>query len=189
MLSRLSLTLLVPAVFLAGCDSEPDTAVQQQERLSPPKQPLIGQIDFARESTKLPDLAFSDPDGQRLELASLEGKPVLLNLWATWCVPCVVEMPALDNLADVMGDEAKVLTISQDMTGAKAVEPFFAERDFRNLEPWLDESNVLSRQLGGELLPVTILFNSQGEEIFRVTGGYHWDSEEAIAAVREAIAK
>ena len=69
------------------------------------------------------------------------------------------------------------------------VEPFFAERDFKHLEPWLDQDNRLSRELGGALLPVTILFDANGEEVFRVTGGYKWDSEEAIAAVREGIAE
>lgn len=179
--------MLFPALLLAGCDSEPERAVQQQDELSAPKPPLIGEIDRASEGTPIPTGVFVDPSGSELSMEELKGRPVLLNLWATWCAPCVVEMPALDALADVMGEDLKVLTISQDLTGARVVEPFFTERSFRNLEPWLDERNSLSRQLGEDILPVTILFDANGEEVFRVTGGYHWDSEEAIAAVREAI--
>ncbi|XUU59432.1 TlpA family protein disulfide reductase [Erythrobacter sp. HA6-11] len=186
---RVSLTVFASAMLLAGCDSEPEGAVQQQDELSAPKPPLIGEIDYGRAGTKMPASVFAGPSGAELETKQLLGRPVLLNLWATWCVPCIVEMPALDNLADVMGEDVKVLTISQDLTGARAVEPFFEERGFRNLEPWLDPRNSLSRELGGEILPVTILFDANGEEIFRVTGGYHWDSEDAIAAVREAIAE
>ncbi len=184
---RVSLTVLASALLLVGCDSEPESAVQQPDELSDSKPLLIGEIDYALAGTPMPTGVFADPSGAELSMAELKGRPVLLNLWATWCVPCIVEMPALDNLADAMGEDVKVLTISQDLTGAKAVEPFFAERGFRNLEPWLDERNTLSRQLGGEILPVTILFGEDGKEVFRVTGGYHWDSEDAFAAVREAI--
>ncbi|WP_394730996.1 TlpA family protein disulfide reductase [Altererythrobacter sp. GH1-8] len=183
------LTVLVPALLLAGCDSEPEGAVQQQEQLSAPKPPLIGEVDYSLSGTKMPVAVFNDTDGKQLDTAALKGKPVLLNLWATWCAPCIIEMPMLDNLADEMGDDLKVLTVSQDMAGGRVVEPFFTDRKFRNLEPWLDEANLLSRELGGALLPVTILFDANGEEVFRVTGGYHWDSEDAVAAVREGIAR
>lgn len=183
---RLSLTVLVPALLVAGCDRERSEPAQQQDELAAPKQVLIGEIDYSLAGTRMPATTFRDPAGGELDTAELKGKPVLLNLWATWCAPCIIEMPMLDSLADTLGAEVKVLTISQDLTGARVVEPFFAERGFRNLEPWLDEQSLLSRELGGDLLPVTILFDKEGEEVFRVTGGYHWDSEEAIAAVSEA---
>lgn len=184
---RVSLTLFVPALLVAGCDSEPEPAVQQQEEISTPEPPAIGEIDYTQASTKMVEATFRDPSGAELKTADLRGKPVLLNLWATWCAPCVIEMPMLDDLADSLGDEVRVLTVSQDMTGARVVEPFFAHAKFRNLEPWLDEPNLLSRELGGDLLPVTILFDADGEEVFRVTGGFNWHSEEAIAAVHEGI--
>ena len=123
-----------------------------------------------------------------LDLAALD-QPVLVNLWATWCVPCVVEMPALDRLAAEMDGEVKVLTISQDNRGAEVVVPFFAQRDFQYLEQWLDPQNDLAVEFSdGGLLPVTVLFDADGKELLRVAGGYEWDSEEAIAQVREALA-
>lgn len=115
---------------------------------------------------------------------------MLVNLWATWCAPCVVEMPALDNLAGELEGDLKVLTISQDVRGAEVVEPFFAARDFAHLEQWLDTENDLAVAFSdGGLLPVTVLFDAEGREILRVAGGYEWDSEEAIAVVKEALAE
>ena len=130
-----------------------------------------------------------DSEGNTLNLGELD-QPVLVNLWATWCAPCVIEMPQLDALAAEMHGEMKVLTISQDTRGAEVVVPFFAQRDFQYLEQWLDPENDLAVAFTeGGLLPVTILFDAEGKEIFRGAGGYEWDSEEAIARVREALAE
>ncbi|SMQ61307.1 Thiol-disulfide isomerase or thioredoxin [Altererythrobacter xiamenensis] len=154
------------------------------------KQGLSGEIDRSQAGTLMPAINVTDPSGKTLNLGATQGQPVLLNLWATWCAPCVVEMPMLDELADTLGDEVRVVTVSQDMRGAEVVDPFFAERDFRNLEPWLDPEAQLSGALDDVgAMPLTVLFDAQGREVFRVAGGYHWNSEEAIAAVREAVAE
>ncbi len=138
----------------------------------------------------MPALVLSDPSGAELDLASLKGTPVLLNLWATWCAPCVVEMPMLDNLAGQMDGELRVLTVSQDLSGASVVEPFFAEREFARLEPWLDQENAVMFSFSNSgMLPLTVLFDAEGRELLRVAGGYHWDSEEALALIAEAIAE
>ncbi|WP_249171727.1 TlpA disulfide reductase family protein [Erythrobacter sp. JK5] len=187
--------IIALSVFaLAGCDTAPGETSQRESAApaadAPAPPPLPGKIVRAQAGTELPDLTFQDPDGNALALADLKGTPVLLNLWATWCAPCVVEMPLLDDLADELGDEVKVLTISQDIRGAEVVTPFFAERDFRNLEPWLDpESELAVRFTQGGLLPTTILFDAEGREVFRVAGDYEWSSEGAIAEIRAALAK
>ncbi len=138
----------------------------------------------------MPTLVLSDPSGAELDLAALKGTPVLLNLWATWCAPCVVEMPMLDNLAAQMDGELRVLTVSQDLSGATVVEPFFAEQEFERLEPWLDPENALMFSFSNSgMLPLTVLFDAEGREVLRVAGGYHWDSEEALALITEAIAE
>ena len=138
----------------------------------------------------IPALTVVDPEGKTLELASI-GQPVLLNLWATWCAPCKVEMPLLDNLAGELAGEVRVLTVSQDIRDPEVVVPaFFAEEGFENLEPWLDKRADLGVELAdGGLLPTTILYDAQGVEVFRVAGDYEWDSEEAIAQIREALAE
>ena len=195
---RVSLICLSSLLLLAGCDtgsepanqSETDTAAGIASGEGPPILP--GQIMRTMAGTQLPqDLTFTDPDGKALAIADLKDTPILLNLWATWCVPCRKEMPLLDNLADELGDEVKVLTVSQDTEDAqpKVVE-FFAQGGFRNLEQWLDPKNALGLEFAQSgLLPTTILFDGEGKELFRVAGDYEWDSEDAIAAIREAIAE
>jgi hypothetical protein len=83
----------------------------------------------------------------------------------------------------------RVITVSQDLRGAEAVTPFFAEKGFARLEPWLDPETQLSAQFSPEgALPLTILFDAKGKEVLRVAGGYEWNSPEAVAMIRAALA-
>lgn len=198
-MSRLSLILVSSALLLAGCDkasapdtqSETDTPVAQNTAEEEVPPPLPGQIVRTMAGTELPAVTLKDPEGNVLNTADLKGKPVLMNLWATWCVPCRKEMPLLDNLAGQLGNDVKVLTISQDSEeDTPKVVDFFKQGGFRNLEQWLDPKSDLGVQFAqAGLLPTTILFDAEGKEIFRVAGDYEWDSEDAIAAIREAIAE
>lgn len=186
---RSLVVLGLAALALAGCDRGADDAAQGSAASeAPPPPQLPGQVVRAFAGTPLPALSFSDPEGNTLDLAAQDG-PVLVNLWATWCAPCVVEMPALDTLAGELEGEVRVLTISQDAR-PELVPAFFETRDFAHLEQWLDPENDLAAAFSdGGLLPVTILFDAEGREVLRVAGGYEWDSEEAIALVREAAAQ
>src|SRR5690606_34089128 len=136
---------------------------------------LTGTVDRSHAGEALPDITVTHPNGTELLLASLEGEPVLLNLWATWCAPCVIEMPMLDEIAGMEGTP-RVITVSQDLKGADAVNPFFAERGFAHLAPWLDPQNDLSFHYGGggAVLPTTILYGADGKEVLRVIGGFDW---------------
>jgi thiol-disulfide isomerase/thioredoxin len=132
-------------------------------------------------------MTLADAEGQTLDLAAQDG-PVLINLWATWCPPCVKEMPALDALAGELEGDVRVITVSQDVRGAEVVTPFFAKGGYARLEPWLDPDATLSAQFTPEgALPLTILFDAKGKEVLRVAGGYAWDSPEAIALIRDAL--
>lgn len=188
MLFRLSLTVLALALILAGCDRDASDATQQDDGLASESKALSGEIDRSYVGELMPTLNVSDLQGRTLNLGALQGQPVLLNLWATWCAPCIVEMPTLDDLADEFGDRLRVITVSEDLQGAERVEPFFAENKFRNLEPWLDPENELGFAFDG-VLPVTVLYDASGREVFRVAGGYDWSSEEAQAAIEEALAE
>jgi len=188
---RFSSVVLLAALSLSACDSAPtsDTqpAAQATSQTAPPPPPLPGRIVRFKAGEAIPALTVVDPDGETLELAKI-GEPVLLNLWATWCAPCKVEMPLLDNLAGELAGEVRVLTVSQDLQGAEKVVPFFEEESFKNLEPWMDTKADLGIALAeGGLLPTTILYDAKGVEVFRVAGDYEWDSEEAIAQIREAL--
>ena len=161
-----------------SASSAPDTGVD-----------VIGKLVRDHKGEAAPTAGFTGPDGKPLTLASFAGKPVLLNLWATWCGPCKAEMPTLDKLA---GDEAgklRVVTVSQDLKGAAEVAPFFAQQHFAHLEPWLDPDNNLGFKLGGgsAVLPTTVLYDRDGKEVWRVVGGFDWSSAEARNDIAAAI--
>ncbi len=185
-MSRSSLILAVPLLLLAACDRPADAPAQPAEA-GAAATPAAGVVERKFAGTPLPALSLSDTGGKVLDLGAQDG-PVLINLWATWCGPCVIEMPQLDALAGELDGEVRVITISQDIRGAEVVTPFFAEKGFARLEPWLDPETQLSAQFSPEgVLPLTILFDAQGKEVLRVAGGYEWDSPEAIALIRDSL--
>lgn len=187
--SRLSLTLVLAlGVAVAGCDRGGADKAQESSADEVAGQ-ATGSIDRAAAGELMPTAEVKDPDGKTLNLGALQGTPVLLNLWATWCAPCIEEMPQLDALAGDYEGRVRVLTVSQDMAGAEKVVPFFAERKFAHLEPWLDEANDLGFAIGGGTLPTTVLYDGSGREVWRVVGAYDWSSEKARAAVEEGLAK
>lgn len=188
----LTLAVLGLALINGGCDRQSQPSAQPAGKEV--AKAATGNVPAAtpdrnQAGSRIPDFTFSDPKGARLRLPELEGKPVLLNLWATWCAPCVKEMPLLDSLAAEMSDKLKVVTISQDMQGAAKVTPFFAERKFAYLEPWLDSENDLAFHYGGASLPMTILYNSEGREIWRIAGDFDWSGAKAKSLVAEAFSK
>lgn len=118
--------------------------------------------------------------GTRQRLADHRGMRMLVNLWATWCAPCIAEMPALDRLAGEVS--VMVLPISQDMEGWQAVDKFWGNK-FQNIETGLDQPGSYAEAVKARGLPVTILYDEEGREIWRVAGTLDWDS----AKVRKAI--
>jgi thiol-disulfide isomerase/thioredoxin len=172
-------------LVLAACGNEapapaPDA---QAPRAGAPK---AGAIDRSRAGTAAPDTRFENPDGEAATLADFRGKPVLLNLWATWCAPCVKELPTLDALQLRQGEALKVLTVSQDMEGRETVEAFLGKGKYRTLEPWLDPQMALMSDVGVTTLPTTILYDAQGREVWRVAGDKDWAGAEAAALIAEA---
>ncbi len=120
-----------------------------------------------------------------MPLAAFKGRPVLLNLWATWCAPCVAEMPTLDLAATALGDKIAVVAASQDLDGAAKVRPFMQKAKFKTLTPYLDPKIALSLAYQANL-PTTIMLDSKGVEVWRMTGGYEWDSPAAAKLIAEA---
>ena len=136
-------------------------------------------MDCSHKGSLLPDFTLSDPAGKSITLASLKGKPLLINLWATWCAPCVAELPQLDQLA--AGGKVKVLTVSQDMGEPQKVMQFLKDRQIKLLEPWLDPENALITQYNAGTLPTSVLYDAQGREVWRIVGPRDWSSAETAA--------
>lgn len=191
-MSRLPLVSLTCAfaLVLAGCDRESAEPAQPEgSGQAEGAGELSGKIDRSFAGEAMPAAQLTDPSGATLEVASLAGKPVLVNLWATWCVPCVTEMPLLDELAGELGEGVVVLTVSEDIQGAEKVVPFFEQRKLANLPQWMDPKNELAVAYGGGTgLPLTVLYDAEGNEVWRVLGGYDWSSAEARELVAEGTA-
>ncbi|QTD55266.1 TlpA family protein disulfide reductase [Parasphingorhabdus cellanae] len=150
---------------------------------------LVGRLDISKRGSAMVDTPFKDPDGKIVSLSDFVGKPVLVNIWATWCAPCVVEMPMLDELAAREKDRLKVLVVSQDIQGAEKVDPFFAKADFNELEAYTDQENGLSFGFGSGLMPTTVLYDASGKEVWRVIGAMDWDGARAAMLMEETLSE
>ena len=187
---RLVLTAPIVAAALAGCDTEGEGDTQGGEAISleTDEQTLNGFVNRGFAGSALPQVALADPDGGELQLNEAAGTPVLLNVWATWCVPCITEMPMLDALSAELGGEIQLLTVSADLLGADKVVPFFAANALSNLPQWMDQENQLSEHFGGGgKLPLSVMYDAQGREVWRIIGAFDWESEEARSLIDEAI--
>ena len=181
--------LLLPLLLLA-CDKAPDsTPAADQPAWQGPRGAQAaptGRLDRSHAGTRAPAGTFEDPDGNLVSLSDFRGKPLLVNLWATWCAPCVVEMPTLDALAE-REDRIQLLAISMDPDGRDKVTAFFEERNFGALEPYLDNELKLMPELGVSTLPTTILYDEDGRELWRMTGMEDWKSERSAKLIAEAF--
>ena len=136
----------------------------------------------------LPDFSFVDPDGQTRRVADFAGQGLVINLWATWCPPCVAEMPALDRAQATLDAEGiRVLPLSSDRGGRTQVEPFYQRVGIQHLGVWLDPRGAAQRALGARGLPTTVIVDREGKERARLEGGAEWDSAEMLAAVRRLV--
>jgi len=180
--------------MLAGCDRKTDAPAQGEgtetsaEATGEAGGELTGTLDRSHKGELMPAVELVDPAGEKLNLGAVQGQPVLLNLWATWCAPCVTEMPMLDKLAGDYEGRLRVVVASQDMKGAEVVTPFFDRSKFAHLHPWIDPEGALGMKLGDGVLPTTVLYDAQGREVWRMIGGYDWASAEAKKLVDEAVA-
>lgn len=185
--------LLVSALAAAGCDRQatPDSQPQSSATAteSSAQGEFNGTLDIASRGKDMPDFTVTDPSGKALKLRDLKGTPVLLNLWATWCGPCVLEMPMLDKLGVTYEGKLRVLTVSQDMGGNDKVAQFFDERKFAKLEPWLDPDNNLGFFYETGMLPTTVLYDAQGKEVWRMIGAHDWSSARTAAMLAETVGK
>ncbi len=131
---------------------------------------------------------FQTGSGKEVSLEVFRGRVVLLNFWATWCAPCIREMPSLDRLQAKLRDEGlDVVAVSQDIAGLQVVEPFFERLALANLELYLDSGRQLGRAVGVAGLPTTLLIDRDGRVVGGVEGPAEWDSEEALLLIRHYI--
>lgn len=136
----------------------------------------------------LPDVRFVDGAGQSRSLADLRGHPLVLNIWATWCVPCRKEMPTLDRLQTTLkGSDALVVPLSIDSKGLPAVETFYREIDIKSLGIYVNQSGDATHLLSVLGIPTTLLVDRDGRELGRKIGPADWDSPDMVALIRSRL--
>ncbi len=133
-----------------------------------------------------PDMIMGNLGEQAMQLKDFRGQILLVNVWATWCPPCVAEMPMLDRLqSDIASDDFQVVTISMDRTANEAAA-FFERNGITALTPW-HGSIDLSAKLRAPGLPISIFYNRQGREVARIAGEVDWDKAEVRAFIQHLI--
>jgi thiol-disulfide isomerase/thioredoxin len=179
-----SFTLLAA---LGGCHKQAAPAPQaQQTQAAPAAAPAAGGPDISQKGKSIPDVEIKNGEGAAAKLSDLKGKPVLVNLWATWCVPCIKELPTLDALAARDGAKLQVVVVNEDLEGPRVVGPFLQKRPLKTLKPWMDTGNALMIPLKTASLPTTILYDANGKEVWRVSRDMDWTSKEAGALLAQA---
>jgi len=136
-----------------------------------------------------PKTKFTTADGQTLTLESLRGKVVLVNIWATWCPPCIKELPSLDRLqASRGGEDFQVVTISIDKTKSEPAN-YFSKHGIVNLTPWHDGTFGIPGELALRGYPTTVIYSPAGREIAILAGEAEWDSPEALSLIDHLMSR
>lgn len=162
------------------------TAAPEATRFAPVANPL--ELSVFDQPRDVPEIRFMDAEERALTLADFRGKVILLNMWATWCVPCRKEMPALDRLqAQLGGNNFLVLPLSIDRGGLPAVKRFYDELGLQKLGIYVDGSGAGSRALGVPGIPTTLLIDRDGREVARKMGAAEWDGPEMVSLVERTM--
>jgi thiol-disulfide isomerase/thioredoxin len=165
-------------IWLFRADTEPTTTMGS----------LANYVE-ARELKPVPAVRFMDASGRVMTLEDFRGRVVVLNLWATWCTPCVAEMPMLDRLQQQLGEEdAIVLALSIDRGGQEAVKEFYGKTGVSHLKVFVDPTMRAQSDLGILGLPTTLIIDREGRERGRLVGPAEWDDAAAVDLVRRAMA-
>ena len=191
-------TVVLAAVYGIGAlkrnaaDAACAGAVELAQHVAPLARGEVAAFTIAEQSLRLPDLAFHDGKGTERHLADWRGRTVLLNLWATWCVPCRKEMPALDALEGKLGGPTfEVVAVNIDTRDADKPRAWFKEVGVGHLAYYADTSakvfqdlKIVGRAAG---MPTTVLVDPAGCEIGTIAGPAEWASEDAVKLVTAAL--
>ena len=146
----------------------------------------IKNLVINKDLKKYKDLTFLDDQNNQIDLNDYKGNLILLNFWATWCAPCRVEMPSLDRLEDILGDESfQVIAIAVEKTDISKIAEFYQEEGIEHLKIFHDESTKSGLYAKATGLPFTLLINKEGKEVGRKNGPWEWDSEEILEIINE----
>jgi len=148
----------------------------------------MARFQLATAKNQPADISWMDITGKKVSLSDFKGKVVLLNFWATWCGPCMQELPGINRLqASFASDKFTVVAINIDRNGAQAALPMAKKLGLDALDLYLDPNVLSGRKLGIRGMPSTYLFDRNGRQIGMLAGGAEWDAPEAVALLKYFI--
>lgn len=165
-------SLMLLAMVAAGSAASDKPGVTERVRL--------GEFIPVTPPLPAPAISFADLSGNTVSLSEFAGKIILVNLWATWCEPCLREMPSLERMQSRLGDKITVLAISEDRGGSKIVEPFIGKLGLKSIKTYLDPKSGVERAFEVQGLPTSFLIDREGRVLGRVEGAAEWDSPKLL---------
>lgn len=152
----------------------------------PPRSGSMEAFVLATTARPRPDFHWTDQSGnEQFALSNFTGKVVLMNFWASWCNPCLTELPTISKLQEALGgNDFTVVGISVDQAGSSLARRMLRKLHIKNLEIYLDRSGNASRAFGAGDIPTTILFDREGREVGKFAGPTDWASPEALALIK-----
>jgi thiol-disulfide isomerase/thioredoxin len=181
MRKRLLAGVTAAALLLTGCGHK--TAGNQVSQ-APAAGEIVKGVDRSHAGNALPALRIDSPQGKKASLPDPGGKPMLINLWATWCGPCIKELPTLQALSQRAG-APQVVEISEDMGSRASVDAFLKQHGIDKLKSWQDPKSTLTTTLDAQVLPTTIYYDGKGREVWRYIGDLDWTGPEAAKLLAE----
>jgi thiol-disulfide isomerase/thioredoxin len=173
-------TVLLPLVLLGAGTTGEDGAVRVER-------PRLGEFIPNSPPTPAPTISLVDLAGNSVSLSDFIGRLVLVNLWATWCEPCLREMPSLERMQSLLGDKITVVAISEDRGGSKTVAPFINKLGLKSFTTYLDPKSDAGRAFKVAGLPSSFLIDREGRVLGRVEGAVEWDSPELLGVLKSVI--
>ena len=168
-------------LILAAAGSAAEDKPAELERVR------LGEFIPASPPLPAPAVSFVDLTGNTVNLSEFTGKIVLVNLWATWCEPCLREMPSLARMQLRLGDKITVVAVSEDRGGSKTVEPFIDKLELKSIKTYLDPKSTAERAFKVQGLPTSFLIDRQGRILGRVEGAAEWDSPELLDILKSFL--
>jgi thiol-disulfide isomerase/thioredoxin len=172
-------SLVLLAMVAAGSSASDTPGVTERVRL--------GEFIPVTPPLPAPAISFADLSGNTVSLSEFAGKIILVNLWATWCEPCLREMPSLERMQSRLGDRITVLAISEDRGGSKIVEPFIGKLGLKSIKTYLDPKSGVERAFEVQGLPTSFLIDREGRVVGRVEGAAEWDSPKLLETLRSFL--
>ena len=177
-------TVAAALVFLLAA---PALGAADEGEADMPDRTKLGEFVPSSQPFTAPAISLADTNGHSIELSELRGKLVLVNLWATWCEPCLREMPSLERLQSRLGERIAVLAVSEDRGGNKTVEPFIAKLGLKSVKIYIDPKSEVGHAFGARGLPTSFLIDREGKVLGRVEGAAEWDSPKILGVLEPLL--